>query len=133
MCLIPPILFVLMDKMYLYFSVTGKDMCLFDRTKVFKRIKVVYFLQLQDLRTLPDDVYIISIKHHCLLKVTRNIYTKIDIKCIPLLLILGNLDAVVHIISVIHIAAELLPYRIVNKVIIMCILGKVYWVIAPHH
>ena len=42
------------------------------------------------------------------------------------------LEEVVHSISVLHIAAELLPSRLVDEVIFLCILGKVYWVIAPH-
>ena len=133
MYLIPPILFVLIDKMYLYFSVTRRYMCIFDRTKGFKRTKVVYFLQFQELSTCTVGVYIISIKYHFLLMATRNLHTKIDLKCIPLMLSLGRLEEVVHIIIVLHIAAALLPSRLVDEVIIMCILGKVYWVIAPHH
>ena len=74
----------------------------------------------------------IRIKHHYLLMVTRNIQPKLDLNCIPLLLSLVSLEEAVHLLSFFHIAAELLPSRIVDEVITICILGKVYWVIAPN-
>ena len=89
-------------------------------------------LQFQDLRTLPVGVYIISTKHHCILKLMSNLHPKLYLHCITLMLIIGSLDYAVDLLSVLQIAAELLPSRLVNEVIIMCILGKVYWVIAPH-
>ena len=58
--------------------------------------------------------------------VKRNIHPKLDVYCIPFLLSLGSIEEAVHILSVPHISAELLTYRLVNEVIIMCILGKVY-------
>ena len=112
-CLIPLIFFVVADNMYLYFSVTRRDTCLDDSTKGFKRIKVVDLLQLQELRIIPVGVYIISIKHHCLLMITRNIHPKIDIIRITLLLSLGILKEAVHLISVLHIEAEIISSRIV--------------------
>ena len=133
MCIIPPIFFVVLDKMYLYFSVTSRDTCLVDRTKGFNNIKVVYFLQFQELSTLPVGVSIISIKNYLLLMLTRNLHPKIYLKCIPLMLSLGILAEVVHIISAIRIAAELIPSKLVDEVIIMRILGNLYWFIAPHH
>ena len=119
--------------MYLYFSVTSRDTCLVDRTKGFNNIKVVYFLQFQELITLPVGVSIISIKNYLLLMLTRNLHPKIYLKCIPLMLSLGILAEVVHIISAIRIAAELIPSKLVDEVIIMRILGNLYWFIAPHH
>ena len=65
--------------------------------------------------------------------VTSDIHPKIDLPCIPFLLIIGSLEEAVHILSVINIEVELLPSRLVYKVIIICIIGKVYWIIAPHH
>ena len=107
--------------------------CLADSTKGFERIGVVDFLQFQEIRIFPVGVSIISIEPHCLLMVTRNFYPKLDIRYIPSLLSLDSLGEAVHILGVFHIAAELLPFRIVDEFIIMCILGKVYWVIATHH
>ena len=119
--------------MYLDFSVTKRDMCLADRTKVFKIIEVLDLLHFQDLIILPVGVSIVSIKQNCLLAITKNIHPKLDIHCIILLLSLVRLEEAGHLRSVLHIAAELIPSRLVNEVIIKCILGKVYWVIAPHH
>ena len=119
--------------MYLDFSVTRRDTCLSDITKLFKRIQVVDLLQLQELSILPVGISIIIIKHHCLLMVTINLHPKLDLHCITLLLILDSLDEAVRILIVLHIAADLLPYRLINEVIIMCILYKVYWFIEPHH
>ena len=81
--------------MYFDFSVTRRDKCLADRTKGFKRIKVVYLLLFQELSILPVHVFIISIKHHCLL----------DLRCISSLLSLGSLEEVVHLLKAFHIPA----------------------------
>ena len=124
--LIPPILFIVVDKMYLDFSVTRRDACLADRTKGFKSIDVLDLIQLQELSILAVDVSIISIKQNCLLMVTRNIHPKINLHCIPLMLSLGNLEEAVNLLRVIHIAEDLLKSRLVDDVIIMCILGKLY-------
>ena len=62
-----------------------------------------------------------------------NIHPKLDLQCIPLLFSLVSIEKAVHLLSVLHISAELLPSRIFDEVIIMCILGKVYLVIVPHH
>ena len=51
--------------------------------------------------------------------VTSNLHPKLDIHCIPLMFSLVSLEEAVHIISVILIAAELLPYRLIDEVIIM--------------
>ena len=119
--------------MYLDFSMTRRDTRLVDRTKGLKMIKVVDFLQLQDLSILPVGVSIISIKNHYLLIVTGNIHSKTDPQCIILMLSLGSLEEAVCLLIVLHIAVEHLPSSIVDEVIIICILGKVYWFIAPHH
>ena len=65
--------------------------------------------------------------------VTRNLHPKLYLHCIPSLISLDRLEETVHLLSVLHIATELLPSRLVGEVIIMCRIGKVYWVIAPHH
>ena len=65
--------------------------------------------------------------------VMGNIHPKLYLHCITSLLIFGSLEEEVNILSVLHIEAEMLPPRPVNEVIIMCILGKVYWFIAPNH
>ena len=65
--------------------------------------------------------------------VTSNIHPKIDLNCIPSLFSLGIFDQAAHILNVIHIAAEILPSRLLDEVIIMCILGKLYQVIVPNH
>ena len=119
--------------MYWDFSMTRRDKRLVDRTKGLKMIKVVDFLQLQDLSILPVGVSIIRIKNHYLLIFTGDIHSKIDPQCIILMLSLGSLEEAVCLLIVLHIAVEHLPSSIVDEVIIMCILGKVYWVIAPHH
>ena len=64
--------------------------------------------------------------------VTRNLHPKIDLHCVPLLLRLVSLEEVVRILSIIHIAADLLPSSLVNEVNITCLIGKVHCVIAPH-
>ena len=51
--------------------------------------------------------------------VKRNIYPKLDVHCIPLLISLGIIEEAVNLLSVLHISAELLPSRIVDEVIIM--------------
>ena len=133
MCLIPPIFFVVVDKMYWDFSMTRRDKRLVDRTKGLKMIKVVDFLQLQDLSILPVGVSIISIKNHYLLIVTRNIHSKIDPQCIILMLSLGSLEEAVNLISVLDVSTDLLPSRLVYEVIITCLLVKLDWIIDPHH
>ena len=132
-CLIHIILFIVVDNVYLDFSVTRRDTFLVDSTKRFKSIEVVYFLQLNKLSILPVGASIISIKHHFLFMVRRNLHPKLDLHCITFLLSLGIIGEAVHLLSFLHISAELLPSSLVNEVIIMCILGKVYWVILPHH
>ena len=62
-----------------------------------------------------------------------NLHPKLDFHCIPLLFSLGSIEEVVHLLSFLHISADLLPSMIVDEVIIMCILGKVYLFIMPHH
>ena len=81
----------------------------------------------------PVGVFIISTKHHFLLIVTRDIYPKLDLHCIPLLVTLGRFEEADHLLGALHIVAELLPFRIFYEVIIMCIIDKLYWVIAHHH
>ena len=94
-------------------------MCLADRTKVFKRMEVVDFLQFQEISILTVNVSVISIKHHCLLMVTRNLHPKLELHCFTSLLSIGSLEEAVHILSVILTAAEMLPYRLIDEVIIM--------------
>ena len=62
--------------------------------------------------------------------VRRNLHPKLDLHCINFLLSLGIIGEAVHLLSFLHISAELLPSSLVNEVIIMCILGKLYWVIC---
>ena len=83
-------------------------------------------LQFQEISILPVGVYFISTKHYLLLMVTRNLHPKLDLHCITSLLSLGSLEEAVHLLSVLHIAAELLPSRLVDEVIIMFILVKVH-------
>ena len=92
-------------------------MCLVNIAKVFKSVEVVDFLQFQEHSILSVGVSIISIKHHCLVVVTSNIHPKIDLCCILFLISLGSLEEAVHLLSVIHTAAELLPSSLVDEVI----------------
>ena len=113
--------------------VTRRDTCLVDSTKGFKIIKVVDFLKFQDISILPVGVSVIMIKHNCLLMVTSNLRPKLDLDYITSPISLDSLEEAVHLLSVLHIAEDLLPYRLIDEVVIMCIFGKVYWLIAPHH
>ena len=97
--------------MYLDFSVTRRDTCLVDRTKGFKIIEVIDLPQFQEISILQVGVSIISIKHHCLIVITRNLHPKLDLHYITSLLSLGSLEEAVHILSVIHISKELLSSR----------------------
>ena len=63
----------------------------------------------------------------------RYMHPKLDIYCVPVLLILGSLEKAVHLLGVLDVATELLPFRIIQKVIFSCILGSVDRVIAYHH
>ena len=65
--------------------------------------------------------------------VMRNIHPKPDLHCIHSLLNLVRIEGAVNLLSVLHVAVELLPSRPVDELIIMYILGKVYWFIATHH
>ena len=63
----------------------------------------------------------------------RNLHTELDLYFIPSLLRLVSIEEEFNLLSVIHVSAELLKSRLAEEVISICILGKLYWFIVPHH
>ena len=49
---------------------------------------------------------------------TKDLHPKLDIYCVPTLLILGSLEEVVHLLDIIDVAMDFLPPRLIHKVIV---------------
>ena len=102
---------------------SGRDTCAVDRPKRIEGVKFVDLFYFKDIKTLPVDVSIVGIKKHCLLVVTRDLHPKFDLYYVNVMIILGILDKLVHLLVILDVAAELLPPRLIHKVIASCIPG----------
>ena len=100
----------------MYFNM--RDMYAADRPKRIKGVEVVDLFEFKDLSILTVVVSIVGIKYHRLLMTTKDLHPKLDIYCVPTLLILGSLEEVVHLLDIIDVAMDFLPPRLIHKVIV---------------